>query len=132
MKFLFLTIILIAFAGCSDPVEQLRNEAVESFPEFWTEKNQIELLRKKHDIPTSYAFKDAELVGFAESKDSDYGLYEWSFRFGATYEDLIEIRMICYYDTDSVVLHDVKTERIHWVDADIKSRSFSFRGIEDE
>lgn len=73
-----------------------------------------------------------ELVGTATNKDTDYGLYEWCFRFLKDQNDFIEVRQICYYDTDSEVMHDVKTERFHWKNLKIVDRKHSFRGVDNE
>jgi len=132
MKYLASLILLLGLVSCSDPVKELRIQAINSFPEFWEQPDQLAKLRKVHNIPDAYPFKSLDLIGSATNKEQDYGLYEWAFRFGKDFTNMIEIRMICYYDTDSVVMHDVKTENIQWKDLKIISRSFSFRGIEDE
>jgi hypothetical protein len=125
-------LLFVGLVGCSDPVEQLRRAAINSFPEFWEQPAQLAMLRKVHNIPESYSFNRLELIGAATDRDQDYGLYEWAFQFGEDYTDMIEIRMVCYFDTDTVVMHDVKTERIRWKDLQVVSKTFSFRGIDND
>jgi hypothetical protein len=132
MRSITILLLFVGLVGCSDPAKQLRREAINSFSEFWEQPTQLAMLRKVHNIPEAYSFDRLELIGAATDKDQDYGLYEWAFRFGKDYTDMIEIRMVCYFDTDSVVMHDVKTERIHWKDLKIVSKTFSFRGIDKD
>lgn len=127
----FAILIALLFAGCSDPSKELLRDALKSYPEFWTKPEQIAYLRQLHTVPEDYRFVRMELVGSAAAEKRNYGLYEWSFRFLKASDDMIEIRQICYYDSDSVVMHDVKQERLHWHGADLVQRKFFFRGVEE-
>lgn len=118
--------------GCRDPVTQLRAQAIKSYPEWWTKPEQIDYLRRIHSIPPEYQFTNLELTDTASNKETKFGLYEWRFRFLRAPGDFIDVHQICYYDTDSVVMHDVKQERLHWIDLRIVDRRFSFRGIESD
>lgn len=125
-------LIMLILAGCSDPAKELLRQALKSYPEFWMQPEQLTYLRKLHAIPDDYKFLRLELIGSATADEQNYGLYEWSFRFLKAPGDVIEIRQICYYDLDSVVMHDVKQERIHWRGTELVEKTFSFRGIERE
>ena len=131
MKYITAILVLFIFAGCADPVKKLRNEAISSYREFWEKPEQLHALKITHDIPSPYIFKDLEVSSYSINKEENYGLYEWSFKFGQNYKDMIEIRKVCFYDLDSIVMYDIKTERIHWNDNKIDSREYSFRGIDD-
>ena len=126
--------ILIAVSllqACSDPVAKLRSQAIQDYPVWWTKPEQLALIRRTHDIPAEYQFKIVGMRGAATSRDRDYGLYEWCFRFLKSPDDFIEVRHICYYDSDSVVMHDVKQERIHWKNLKIHKKTFNFRGVDE-
>ena len=67
--------------ACSDPTANLRSQAIQDYPVWWTKSEQLALIRRVNDIPAEYQFKVVEMIGTATSKDQNYGLYEWCFRF---------------------------------------------------
>jgi hypothetical protein len=123
-------VILLALllAGCSNPSKELFRQALEAYPKWWTKPEQLASLRKLHSIPEDYKFVHLELMGYVRVQNRNYGLCEWSFHFLKTRKEEIEVRQICYYDSDSVLMHDVKQERIHWSGNDIVDKKFIFRG----
>ena len=131
MRSFLVTAFCVFLCSCSDPVEHRLRQEISSYPKFWTQSEQISQLRKEHEIPESYKSLSLKLIGAATSKDKDYGLYEWCFRFLKDQSDVIEVRKICYFDTDVDVMYEVKTERLHWKHSKIVDRKYSFRGVED-
>lgn len=129
--------LLGTLSGCSDPAETLRRQSVDSYSGFWQQPEQIVSVRRTHNIPDEYEFQGLQLVGGLRERGVAYSMYEWSFRFLKKPRelkeprDIIEVRRICYYDTDSVVQLSVKEERIHWLGSKIAEHSFRFEGDED-
>ena len=155
---IFFTCTIFAAAilsGCSDPTEKLRQQAIKEYPEFWRQPEQIASVRRTHNIPADYEFWSLNLTGGVWDEKAHYGIYEWTFRFikkpaskpgdsktnnGGFVSIIqavknppqdflaIDVKHICYYDSDSVVPFAVKEAKTSWVNSSIKESKVRFLG----
>lgn len=132
-RFRIALLAVLVLSGCSDPVETLKQRALASYPNFWLQPEQIALIRRTDKIPDDYKFHALVLTESHWDKKAYRGTYVWTFRFiKEPVHDFIEVRHICYYDTDLAVPLVIKEERIHWVDMRISSQRFRFKGDDSE
>jgi hypothetical protein len=132
-NFILALFALSLVGGCSDPSETLRQHAIRDYSIYWQQPEQIALVRRTQSVPDDYKFKSLDLTGGVWDKEAHRGIYEWTFRFiREPVRDFIEVKHICYYDSDAVVPLEVKQERIHWLGMKIATHRFRFNGDEEE
>jgi hypothetical protein len=123
--------LCLILAGCTDPQQQLRSQAITIHQEWMSKPEIISDLRKKYEIPDAFVFKGLKLVGACTTKDDDYALFEWRYLFFKDSTEYIYVTDICYFDTDSDWMLPVKQEMRHKLNGKTIKRKHFFEGREE-